>query len=783
MALTLLNSEALAGSGSSLALSAGADFQPGDLRIWHVTIAAGATFGTTPTGVTKAADEVFTSAGRVGVFHRVLEAGDTSFTLPFSASTQATRVSTTVRGNYDAASPVAVTSAGSSTAATSVPAPTATPDRAGTLLTFHRVFRTTGANTSTWTTLPSGMTQEAWARPSVAAGYLVTGMSQIITAGDVAVPTGARTAVASGSGAWVSSTLLIRETSPTVITLAGVPSAEAVGTPSVQTTVTPTGVPSAEAVGTPALSISGALAPAGVASAEAVGTPTLIVGSVSGAAVGVPSAEAVGQPRLAMTVTPAAVPSAEAVGVPAVAAGPVAVTAAGVPTAEVVPSPVVVVGAVAIGASGVPSAEVVPAPKLTLRLFAIGVPSGETVGTPTLGIGAVGIYLTGVPTGEMVGFPEVTITLDPVVRVGRRRLRSTPLYEVVVMHRIAQPSGPPVLIDVDAIEWSTLTWSSTNSRPQGLSMSFQRARVTSAVRLHLRSPDRLATELWTLRNGVVVQAGPLLGGAPQGDSLRLEAGGLMTYLELMLVEQSLRFNQVDQFTIAATLIDQWQNNVAPGATHGHFGIDTSRVGLSGKLRDHTYERNETHWVARRIQELGERRDGFDAEIDPASRALQLWYRGKGVDRSSGEDAIVFDRRNVDDGSGMFALGPGDLASDAYGSASAAGSDQALWSQQTNFDLRAAYGRSAVAGSWSDVLVQSTLDDHVGALLDARDQPLRTPGRKVRVTPDSDLASYDVGDTVLYELDDLLGIGGAYRIRSRTVSVAASGEESVDLEFV
>ncbi|MBW0100016.1 hypothetical protein I4I73_28965 [Pseudonocardia sp. KRD-184] len=79
--------------------------------------------------------------------------------------------------------------------------------------------------------------------------------------------------------------------------------------------------------------------------------------------------------------------------------------------------------------------------------------------------------------------------------------------------------------------------------------------------------------------------------------------------------------------------------------------------------------------------------------------------------------------------------------------------------------------------------QGTLDDHVAALRDAKDQPLRAPGRKIRVTPDTDLDRYDVGDTVSYELDTLLGVGGPYRLRSRFVEVVKNEPESVDLEFV
>ncbi len=565
----------------------------------------------------------------------------------------------------------------------------------------------------------------------------------------------------------------------------GVPSGEAVGSPQLTTSVSvsATGVASAEAIGSPTVTIGGVVAATGVPSAEAVGTPAVTAGAVAVTGTGVPSAEAVGTPSLALSVTSAGVASAEAVGTPALTVGPAVVTTAGVASGEVVPAPVVLAGAIAVGTAGVPSAEAVPAPRVSMSVFVVGVPSTAAVGSPSLTVGAIAIFLTGVASAEAVGTPDLTVTLDPTKRIRPVRARLVPLYEVLVVGRVPAQSGPPTFLEVDLIDWSKLRWSSTLSRPQTAAVTCKTSTVSEEIKQRLRGPDRQPTELWVSRNGRRVFAGPVLGGGRNGDELTLQCGGLLTYLQVMIVEQDLRFDQVDQFAITAALIDQWQDNAAPGASHGHFGIDTSGVGESGVLRDRSYVRDEGHYVSRRVEELGAVRDGFDIEVDPTTRKLQLWYPGKGVDRSTGDDAIVFDGRNIDDQNGMFSIAPGDLASDAFGSGSKSGGESTLWSAQVNPDLRAAYGRAAVMGSWSDVEEQGTLDDHVGGLLDARDQPLRAPGQKVRVPVDADLDAYAEGDTVAYELDDLLGIGGAYRIRSRTVDVEQTGVESVDLEFV
>ncbi|MBW0095003.1 hypothetical protein I4I73_03200, partial [Pseudonocardia sp. KRD-184] len=425
---------------------------------------------------------------------------------------------------------------------------------------------------------------------------------------------------------------------------AGVASTEAVGTPQVTASVgvTATGVASGEAVGAPTITIGGVVVAAAVPTAEAVGTPTVAPGPASVTATGVASGEAVGAPTLSLTVAPAGVPTAETVGTPTLTLGAAAVSTAGVVSGEVVPAPAVTAGPVGLSTVGVPSAEAVGVPRVSMSLFAVGVASGEAVGAPMLTVGAVAIFLTGVPSGEAVGTPALTTTLDSAVRTLRPIVRLVPLYEVLAVRRVPQPAGPPSFFIADRIPWSRVRWGTVLSKGQSSSVTCSIASLTEPVKQLLRAPDRNPAELHVLRNGKTVCAGPLLGGAKRGGELTVEAGGLMAYLRWMIVLADKRFDQVDQFTIAAWLIDQWQ-----ASNFGHFGIDTTAVGVSGRLRDQTYERNEIHQVSRRLEELGARRDGFDAEIDPVTRRLQLTYPAKGVDRSSGEDAVVFGGRAVD----------------------------------------------------------------------------------------------------------------------------------------
>ncbi|MDN5853485.1 MAG: hypothetical protein L0K86_11695, partial [Actinomycetia bacterium] len=338
---------------------------------------------------------------------------------------------------------------------------------------------------------------------------------------------------------------------------------------------------------------------------------------------------------------------------------------------------------------------------------------------------------------------------------------------------------PPTLLEVDAIPWRSLSWSTTLSAPQALTARVQESSLTEPVAQRLLGPDRLATELHLLRDGQKVFAGPLRTWRLTGDEVTIDADGLAGYLQRMIVVADLRYDQVDQFAIVKDLVDRWQTYGA----YTHLGIDTTGIGVCGKLRDGSYAFREIHVVGRRIGDLGASEDGFDYEVDPVTRRLQLWYPRKGVDRSSGADAVIFDDRNVESVDVMCSVGPDDLASYAFGAGSSSTGGDSLWSVFYDAELAAAYGGTALAQSWSDVSVQATLDDHTRALLLAHDDALFVPGPMARVTPDSDLSSYDVGDTVLFETGGVLGIRGGYRIRKRMVSVRGDGTEAVDLEFV
>lgn len=387
-------------------------------------------------------------------------------------------------------------------------------------------------------------------------------------------------------------------------------------------------------------------------------------------------------------------------------------------------------------------------------------------------LGIVGIVDNSAGTFEEIHIVDIPFTqVLPPSRLGN-------LYDLVVMARVPQASGPPLLIDVDPIEWTDLSFTNELSVAQELSVGCQLSNLTPGIVQRLRDLATQPTELWLYRNGRLVFAGPIQGGNATGEKVTITAKGILSYLRHMYVTADLVYKDVDQHTIVKGLVDHWQN-----LTYGNFGINTAAVATSGVTREVTYLKTELHNIAQRVEEMGKAANGFDVEIDPETRNLILWYPQKGIDRSSGEDAVVFDTRNITSSSVMFSAGPSDIATFGLGTGTASTGDGTTYGTAVNDDLMSKFGRAGIAGNWDQVPDQTTLNNHVQGMLDARNEPLVVPGPDARDTPDSNITTYSVGDTILYQPNELLMTTSAYRIRKQTVKVTGSGQESVSLEFV
>ncbi len=222
----------------------------------------------------------------------------------------------------------------------------------------------------------------------------------------------AATSTLGGSFTYVTNTIAIRGVTSQNVTLTGVSSAEAEGTPVIQATVSPGGVASAEAAGTPAIQSNIALS--GVSSAETHGSTTVSPQPMSITLSSVASAEAVGDPTIIQVqlVQLTAVDTAEAHGSTTVAPQSVNITLTGLSSAEAVGSAAV---ASQLNLTGISSAEAVGTITLQAYLALTGVASAEAHGTTLI---EATISFTGVATAAAFGSLTVnqiqTVTLTGV---------------------------------------------------------------------------------------------------------------------------------------------------------------------------------------------------------------------------------------------------------------------------------------------------------------------------------------------------------------------------------
>src|SRR5690606_24819579 len=239
-------------------------------------------------------------------------------------------------------------------------------------------------------------------------------------------------------------------------------------------------------------------------------------------------------------------------------------------------------------------------------------------------------------------------------------------------------------------------------------------------------------------------------------------------LRFAYASTDLDYRNVDQHTIAADLIDQWQ-----ALDWGHMGIDTSGVVPSGQTRTRFYPRGDN--VFQRLVELGEVRGGFDWWIDSA-RALQLAGQ-KGDDRTG---QVTLDRRNVTSPNLHVSLAAGSIASVAL--ALNTDDENPLAAEEENPDLLASAGRLGWVESFDGVTEQGTLDDYAERLLGDRDGPLVGAQPEAIPVAGADAMSFEAGDRVEMAFDPGVGLVVVRRrVLAKRGTVSEDGNETDGVE--
>lgn len=516
----------------------------------------------------------------------------------------------------------------------------------------------------------------------------------------------------------------------------------------------------------------------GISSAEAFGAHTLTPGPMDLTGTGIPSAGAFGSARVDHELLATGIPSVAAFGSSLIHSG---LGATGLPSAEAFGTAVLTPGPVTLTATGIPHTHPFGnAVLLGSVLQVIGIPSALAFGNATLIVGDVTLTATGIPHTHPFGLATLTRSTSALTTEIVIRPKPRVNYELMVVARIPNAWTLPTFVELEALSWSTIKYGQKLSTPDTLDATVKASTLTEPVKQRLRSPDEIATELWLYRNGKRVFGGPMIGGSMNGEDLTLHANGCLAYLQWMHVRGDIVFKNTDQFQIVKRLIDQWGED-----TFGNFGIDTSNIGFSGITMDITYMRRELNEVYERVMDLSKGVNGFDISVDPVNRNLELFYPSRGVDRSEGPEAVIFDDRNVTDTNISFSIGPKDLATVVMATGTGSGQNQAnnyIMAYQDTSRLPRV-GRIGYTATFRDVTSQVQMDRLTLALLWARERTLWVPGPNVRVTPDADLDSYDVGDRVSYHLHNELDIKGSFKLLARDIDVDENSNESISATFV
>jgi hypothetical protein len=277
-------------------------------------------------------------------------------------------------------------------------------------------------------------------------------------------------------------------------------------------------------------------------------------------------------------------------------------------------------------------------------------------------------------------------------------------------------------------------------------------------------------EVWVYRDGTRIFAGPIVGGNIDADDISLTCRGRLIYLGYMLVTTNKAFVTTDLFTIAKTLIDDWQ-----GLSYGNFGLLTASIGTLGTTRSLDIPgASEFPSVGSSIDNIAA--GSFDVWIDPDTGNVEF-AAARGTDLS----ATVSIERGIANTQAGFAVGPGILASEVYVSGTAP--DSVLTTSKSDATLRESFGRAGLFVNHDPVTDANHLSDLADGDLAEVSELYFAPGGSVFEVPEADYDDMEPGNTVEYSYD--FGIGKftkSVRIQRRELSVDVAGQESINVEF-
>jgi hypothetical protein len=344
-------------------------------------------------------------------------------------------------------------------------------------------------------------------------------------------------------------------------------------------------------------------------------------------------------------------------------------------------------------------------------------------------------------------------------------------YNVVAVQRTPQSGSAPNLQELGPLEASFSYTDILNEAPEA-TFALDVDSLQDDIKVSLLDPVSQPLEVWVYRDSIKVFAGPLVGHEIKDEILTIAARGAEFYTAYMMVETAKTFAAVDEFTIAADLVDDWQ-----AQTYGNYGIDTSAIGTSGTTRSLVIPGDEEPRVVYEI--LGEtiaQDFGVDFWVDPTDGKLYLGTRGSDLTET------VFLELGVKSSAVRLTVAPGAIASEVF--ASSTGGPTVLTTTKSNTALRASWGRAGTPLTVDDDPDATTLGDAAQGYLDDRSDPFFVPGPELIPVAGASVEDFTAGDTVTYSFDAGLGqTTGGFRVRKRKVAVGHDGQETMAVEFV
>ena len=345
-------------------------------------------------------------------------------------------------------------------------------------------------------------------------------------------------------------------------------------------------------------------------------------------------------------------------------------------------------------------------------------------------------------------------------------------YDVVAVSRTPQSASAPTLVELGPL-YASFSLTENLIGADELSLSINIETILADIKTRLRDLADAPMEVWLYRDGILIFQGPVVAGDISDTIVSLSCFDASFYMNYMLVTTDESWAAVDQFTIAAQVVDDWQ-----ALTYGNYGVDTSAISTSGQVRTFAIPgATEFVVVSDVIQNIADADNGFDYYIN-ADRELTLAYPQRGSDLST----TVFLERGIKSPNIRFSVAPRLVASEAYLTGTASG-ETALTALKSNTTLRATFGRSGFGASVDNVSEQAMLDDLAQKTVDVRAVPFFQPGPGLIPVAGAQYADFGPGDTVTYAYDAGLGLqSGSYRVLRRMLELGDDGTESMSVEF-